>query len=1477
MKKKLQFLFSMVVLMCASVAVHAQVDITDDYLTNANLSTKDTGWDYYSDAYKYEDWLTGGGNEEVPVVEFYSKWNEGNPVSMERKDFKFSQTITLPAGEYRIAVNAFYRNGSGDGTNEDKAWIFAGEKKQNVVALSSAGVGSYTGDKDINKAANAFFLGDFSNAFDFTLEETTTLDVGFQGFFNLTLSWCILGPMKLYKYSLDAYQADYRKAVADAEALYDKPMDATVLQAMKDAVVEESAITTSAEFQVAIQKLNIAISEANNSIAEYAKVKATIDENAAKVAELDEAGQAAYDISAIEAAYTNGSLESDAINALSAAFIVAKKAQRTVGADLTEIIANAAGNAQVGDDNWKVENELADGEKFQMDSWAGTASGIECPMIEYWHVAGTSISTNTIYQTITGLIPGATYRFTATTAVNNENKETPAEGSALIFANESTTDITIDGETTPHNGVMGTFNVEGVVGEDGELKVGFMTVNPNYNWIAFKNTKLTLVDLPHDNTYTVAIAEGIENGTVEATPAEAVEGETVTLTITPAEGYELEAVTVKDAEENDVEVSEEYTFIMPATAVTVAATFAKVAEPEPDYADVKLTYVDGNEDTADTAYGEVSEAVIGYNKIANGTVALANAGWGVNKIGYVKVDASKFNGTITSAKMTAEVSGCDGKRTAGWGVGYNNSEWSADLTYNTADKSITQVGTEYWTTTTAADVFEPVEFDITEAFAEGNVANILVYELAAAGGTIKNIKVAVEYIPGAPKLANRTFDENPDDVIKVTTQGYQKNVKDDQVSGMQPVTDWTPNNIQTAGDPGYTGAIFAYGSENKLNDKVAAPAEAPEGSESTSALGLLAVWEGIAQYTQAVTLPSGDYKMTYTAYNGANTGNITKNLFGFIAEDGTEYLSETKSFTVGEWNTYEIAFTIEEETKGNISVGFIGSGGSGNAPHLFVDNVTLEKVLGVELALVDLKKAIEEAEATVSTYPVGDALFQYAEAEITPLTEAIATAQAAYEAAESKEAVEAATETLNAFVADFAPKATTPDAEKQYTLKNKQADLYMTLSEEGISIAEEPCALTFEATDGGKYYLTDGEYYVGLVSTDNYSMSSAADKKEALAISCTVVEGVAYYTLGESKGMVGVDYPVKDNMGCWADKGTNAGDAVLWTIEEYVAPPVPAIVLNAPTFSAEEGTQAEPTMLAADETLKITYTADNLEENGLTADDVKVKVTVLVTGDLPENMMVMGGSTTAHRVMSETFYIPLGEADFPVALKEGYVYQNIAVMAADLVKPETEEAAEETLAAYAGAPVQLHWIGVTATEPEPIDPDLIEIAQDQGKELDTFTRTDLEEGEDYNTYTAHGDLNIAMKMMNVDVADCDYVVVKFAEPVEAGWKLAFWSDQNLVDVPEGATEYKYVFAEDPECDVVDGVLPQICMMTFFNAPETLVAKVFGVYKHKVTELPNSISGIDAAKAKGNGKYLQNGKIVIVKNGKTYSVSGVEIK
>ena len=71
-----------------------------------------------------------------------------------------------------------------------------------------------------------------------------------------------------------------------------------------------------------------------------------------------------------------------------------------------------------------------------------------------------------------------------------------------------------------------------------------------------------------------------DNGSVTSRVLEAAEGDSVTVTATPAQGYELDTLTVKDANGDNVPVTNN-TFTMPASAVTVTATFKKVEIPEP--------------------------------------------------------------------------------------------------------------------------------------------------------------------------------------------------------------------------------------------------------------------------------------------------------------------------------------------------------------------------------------------------------------------------------------------------------------------------------------------------------------------------------------------------------------------------------------------------------------------------------------------------------------------------------------------------------------------------------------------------------------------------------------------------------------------------------------------------------------------------------------------------------------------------------
>lgn len=184
---------------------------------------------------------------------------------------------------------------------------------------------------------------------------------------------------------------------------------------------------------------------------------------------------------------------------------------------------------------------------------------------------------------------------------------------------------------------------------------------------------------------------------------------------------------------------------------------------------VKMTYVDGSD--VSTAMGEIAAgetARAGYNKISSGSVALANSGWGCNWITYIQVDASSITGNIIGATLTVEVSGStDGKRTTGWGLGYNSSVWSADMTYESADKTITTFGDVQWTSTKSASTFETKTFDIYDVIKndDDKVVTLLVYETAAAGGYIKNPKAIIKTGADVP-VTGIALDKNTAEITE---------------------------------------------------------------------------------------------------------------------------------------------------------------------------------------------------------------------------------------------------------------------------------------------------------------------------------------------------------------------------------------------------------------------------------------------------------------------------------------------------------------------------------------------------------------------------------------------------------------------------------------------------------------------------------------------------------------------------------------
>lgn len=197
------------------------------------------------------------------------------------------------------------------------------------------------------------------------------------------------------------------------------------------------------------------------------------------------------------------------------------------------------------------------------------------------------------------------------------------------------------------------------------------------------------------------------------------------------------------------------------------------AQNETTSAIVKMTWVDyDNPDTPNGLIADGETARSGYHKISGNSVAFANTKWGENKITYLQVDASAVTNTIVKATLIIDVSGSsDSKRKTTWGVGYNSSVWAEDMTYNTADKSITLLGGTQETSTKSAKTFETKSFDITEALAndDDHIVTILVYETAAAGGYIKNPKVEIESTSAATTSYTINYQDGNGNELKPAT------------------------------------------------------------------------------------------------------------------------------------------------------------------------------------------------------------------------------------------------------------------------------------------------------------------------------------------------------------------------------------------------------------------------------------------------------------------------------------------------------------------------------------------------------------------------------------------------------------------------------------------------------------------------------------------------------------------------------------
>lgn len=141
---------------------------------------------------------------------------------------------------------------------------------------------------------------------------------------------------------------------------------------------------------------------------------------------------------------------------------------------------------------------------------------------------------------------------------------------------------------------------------------------------------------------------GMQNGTVTASPTEAEAGKTVQLTVTPAENYQIQSITVTDGQGKIIPVDmRNYTFEMPPSNVSVSATFV---EKPPEIYTVRLVSSSPDGGTGGTVGASPTSGKAGTEVTVSAT---ANEGYTLAGISVAAANGATVTLTNNKFKMPA--------------------------------------------------------------------------------------------------------------------------------------------------------------------------------------------------------------------------------------------------------------------------------------------------------------------------------------------------------------------------------------------------------------------------------------------------------------------------------------------------------------------------------------------------------------------------------------------------------------------------------------------------------------------------------------------------------------------------------------------------------------------------------------------------------------------------------------------------------
>lgn len=418
-------LLALVVLAICTLNTYAQEEDYTSRITNANMASKD-GWTLSATG---GNWSDVKGSSPSFVIEAYAGWG-----SLELTAYSITQTVTLPSGKYRAEGYAFYRCGGGatDKPAVSNAYLIAGDFSAKVVTLGGETLDetltAYPNSMD--EASAAFTKGYYKSEVEFALESESDIEFGYKGTHTESKCWFICGPIKLYRvgdFDYSLYEAKLAAAVADAEALYNVKMSASILADLKKAVTDNfKSYTSVAEYNTASDNIRAAIASAEISINSYKVIEAgVVPDNS-----LD--GWVCENTNTFHINTWSGEGNSDGSN-MKTPFI----------------------------ENWVGKGSFLGAGKVYYQ-----LAGLEPGEIYYAQALVRS------YNEASADAPNGPNFF-----INDTKVDMATEGTTFTYNNMS--------------GIYATLGGAAVVGEDGKLTLGVeIAEDRNYNWVAFKSVSI---------------------------------------------------------------------------------------------------------------------------------------------------------------------------------------------------------------------------------------------------------------------------------------------------------------------------------------------------------------------------------------------------------------------------------------------------------------------------------------------------------------------------------------------------------------------------------------------------------------------------------------------------------------------------------------------------------------------------------------------------------------------------------------------------------------------------------------------------------------------------------------------------------------------------------------------------------------------------------------------------------------------------